>query len=118
MYEQCSLDNGIDLYINSTRKFRTNLVQVFVARPLDEFYTRYALLANVLKRGSSHYPTTIELAKRWDSLYGAMFNTNIYKLGEHHVFELSLELANERYLASQERVLRDGLLTQIGRAHV
>ena len=111
MYEHYTLSNGVALYFNPTRKFRTNLVQVFVARPLDEFYTRYALLANVLKRGSSRYPTTIELAKRWDSLYGAMFNANVFKLGEHHVYELSLELANERYLASQERVLRDGLLT-------
>ena len=114
MYEHYTLSNGVDLYTNSTRKFRTNLVQVFVARPLDEFYTRYALLANVLKRGSKSFPTTIELAKRWDSLYGAMFTANIYKLGEHHVYELSLELANERYLASQERVLKEGLLTLAG----
>lgn len=111
MYEQYTLPNGVELYTNPTRKFRTNLVQVFVARPLDELYTHYALLANVLKRGSKSFPTTIELAKRWDSLYGAMFTANIYKLGEHHVYELSLELANERYLASQERVLREGLLT-------
>lgn len=111
MFQHHSLSNGIDLYINPTPNFRTSLVQVFVSRPLDDLYSQYALLANVLKRGSAAYPTTIELARRWDSLYGALFRANIYKLGEHHVYEMSLELANERYLQSQESVLQEGLST-------
>lgn len=110
MFQHKLLSNGIDLFLNPTPKFRTNLVQVFVERPLDEDYTKFALLAQVLKRGTTKYPTTIELAQHWDSLYGALFSGNVYKLGEHHVFELQLELPSERYVSGQ-RVLRDGLKT-------
>jgi len=111
MFKHLALHNGVDLYVNPTKRFRTTLVQVFVSRPLDELYSRYSLLASVLKRGSSKYPTSIELAKRWDDLYGASFSANVYKLGEEHVFELSLELANERYLISPEPLLSEGLHT-------
>lgn len=113
MFVTEKLSNGLELHINSTDKFRTNIIQVFVERPLDEAYTKFALLPNVLKRGTASYPLTIDLAKRWDSLYGASFNVQVYKLGDRHAFEMRLEVANEKYLLEDEPLLADSLTTLV-----
>lgn len=110
-FSRHNLDNGVQVFLNRTSKFRTNLVQLFVHRPLDEHFTSFSLLASVLKRGSKHYPETIDLARRWDDLYGAMFNTQVFKLGEQHVLELRLELPNEKYLKGSESLLKGGMET-------
>lgn len=110
-YENIRLADGFDLYVNPTEKFKTTLVQVFVERPLDAKTTAFALLPNVLERGSQQYPDSRELALRWDDLYGAMFNLGLHKFGERHVFELQLELANDDYLPAAMPLFSEGMAT-------
>ncbi len=106
--------SGIDVYLNPTAQFKTNLIQLFVDRPLDRQNTWFALLPHVLKRGSAAYPETVELAKHLEDLYGADLQVATHKFADRHVFELQLEVANEKFLTQATPLLRQALSTLAG----
>lgn len=103
--------SGVDVYLNPTTQFKTNLIQMFIDRPLDQQNTWFALLPHVLKRGSADYPETVDLAKHLEDLYGADLQVVTHKFADRHVFELQLEVANEKFLAQPTPLLRQGLTT-------
>ena len=81
-----SLENGIDVYIHPTKKYKTVLLQLFFHCHLNEDeVTQNALLPAVLQRGSANYPTRQELVLHLEELYGAELVTNILKKGERQL---------------------------------
>lgn len=104
------LPNGRDrVHVWPTQKFKTTTVKAFFRRPLDGYATATALLPNVLRRGSQDMPSSLSIERHLEELYGANFNTGVHKLGENHVMEFSLVLANDRYLPGNEKLLPPGI---------
>jgi len=104
------LKNGLRLYVQSTPKFKTTIINLFLHQNLtDQNATKDALLAYILRRGSESAPTTQILAQRLEELYGASLHTDVFKMGERHLLSLRLDLVSERFLAHPDDLLRRGL---------
>lgn len=106
------LKNGIELYVHPTPKFKTTTINAFILQDLTrEDATRGALLPAVLRRGTEKFPTTEELNRHLEDLYGADLSTDILKKGENQSLQFHLELPNERFLPLKENLLEKGLRT-------
>ncbi|MCL4424029.1 MAG: insulinase family protein [Firmicutes bacterium] len=109
-FRQHLLKNGIRLHVQTTRKFKTTTVNLFLHQNLNnENATRDALLSYILRRGSETAPTTQILAQKLEELYGASLRTDVFKMGERHLLSLRLDLVGERFLVQPDGLLRRGL---------
>lgn len=100
----------IKLHLLRTEKFKTTSLAVLMQQALTpEKVTATALLPQVLQRGTESYPSTLELARRSDELYGASLFGDVFKRGERHMLQFGLDLANEQYLQEPTPLLAKGL---------
>lgn len=103
-------DNEIDLYLCRNPKFKTNLIQLFLIRPLTpENVSKTALVPNILYRGSQKYPTSRDFKLRLDELYGAELTVSVIKRGEIQLLNFSLEIVNDNYLPDDEPLMARGI---------
>lgn len=111
-YQKQEIKEGINLHIIETNKFKTNLLSVFITTPLlKENVTKEALIASVLRRGSSLMPSTEEISIKLEEMYGASFDSGIEKIGDNHVLKFYLETINDEFLPQKEDILKNGLGT-------
>lgn len=111
-YQKQEIKEGINLHIIETNKFKTNLLSVFITTPLSkENVTKEALIASVLRRGSSLMPTTEEISKNLEEMYGASFDCGIEKIGNNHIIKFYLETINDEFLPQKEDILQKGIDT-------
>lgn len=90
--------NGVHLNYIETKKFKTNYVSFNFIAPLSEKTVHYnALLPLVLTRGTSKYPTQMELSKRLQYLYSADVGASNNKYGSCQVFGLKANMLNNRF---------------------
>lgn len=111
-YQKQQIQEGINLHTIETNKFKTNLLSVFLTMPLQkETLTKEALIASVLRRGSSTMPGTEEISINLEEMYGASFNCGIEKIGENHIIKFYLETINDEFLPQKEDILKKGIDT-------
>lgn len=109
-YQRSVLQNGMNLYIHPTGKFKTILVQLIFHRCLREDDVTYsALLPSVLQRGSVNYPTRRELALRLEELYGTELMAEVVKKGERQLVIYSLDLVHDQFLPGENQLFRKAL---------
>ncbi|RXT15518.1 insulinase family protein [Ammoniphilus sp. CFH 90114] len=100
----------MNLHVLSTDKFKTTTIVIQVEQDLHEnTVTKTALVPYVLKRGSTKYPTTRQLRQYLDSLFGAVFHTDVIKKGEKQIIQIQLEMANEKFLSDPSPLLSRGI---------
>ena len=110
IFKHQRLENGINVYIHPTAKFKTILVQLIFHRQLCENeVTQSALLPAVLQRGTNTYPTRQKLAWRLEELYGTELMSEVFKKGERQLICFTLDLVHDQYLPEENRLLRKGL---------
>ncbi|GEL75814.1 EF-P 5-aminopentanol modification-associated protein YfmF [Tenuibacillus multivorans] len=98
------------LHLIETKKFKTNLVALKFAKPLDrESITKRALLPFVLQKGTKTYPTEKELRLKLDALYGSKFSINSGKKGENHVITFVLDFPNDKFIPNAHNLVKDCL---------
>ncbi|WP_243386930.1 EF-P 5-aminopentanol modification-associated protein YfmF [Bacillus kexueae] len=108
--EKTSSVHGMTLHTVQTKKFKTNALILKLKSPLvEEDVTHRAILPYVLQRGTKSYPTTGELRKYLDDLYGSFLHVDLSKKGENHIITFRLEIPNERYLTDSPPLLEEGL---------
>jgi predicted Zn-dependent peptidase len=108
--EQIETINGLTLHTVQTNKFKTNSLVFKMLAPLnEEDVTFRALLPYVLQRGTKSFPTSTELRKHLDELYGATLFVDLSKKGDHHIISIRIEVANERFLSDQTPLLEKAL---------
>lgn len=101
---------GMRLHTIAALPFKTNSLILKVKAPLDENnVTLRALLPHVLQRGTKTYPTTTQLRKYLDELYGATLQVDLSKKGEHHIMTFRMEIPNEKFLKNQTPLLEKGI---------
>ena len=105
-YKNKQLKEGINVHIINTEKFKTNLLSVFLTTPITkEKVTKSALLPMVLRRGSKQMPTSEEISKTLEEMYGASFDCGIDKIGDDQVLKFYVEAINNEYLPVEEDLL-------------
>lgn len=101
---------GVGLSVWRTSKFKTNLVEVTLRQPLDEArVTANALLPFVLRRGTRRHPTSLEMHRFLEELYGADLSVEISKIGESHNLRFQVEVAADPFLPGEPDLFRRGL---------
>lgn len=104
------LINQMNLHIAKTDKFKTTTMIVQLEQDLQEStVTQTALIPFVLKRGCEKYPSTQQLRQYLDSLFGAVFHTDVIKKGEKQIIQIQIEIANEKYLSDSTPLLQKGI---------
>jgi predicted Zn-dependent peptidase len=114
-FTRFSLAEGVNLHIQPTRKFKTTVIYVYFHLPLaPETVTSNALLPMVLARASADYPTTAELSRHLDELYGASFGIDVSKRGEIHSIVFRMEVPSEQHIPGANGLLQRALETLAG----
>lgn len=114
-FTRSSLTDGVNLYVQTTSKFKTTAIYVYFHLPLTaDAVTKNALLPMVLARGSEDYPTTADLSRHLDELYGAAFGIDIGRRGEVHSLVFRMEVPGDQHLPVKEHLLEKAMETLAG----
>jgi len=108
--EKITKINRLTLHTIQTEKFKTNTIVLKLKAPLtEEDVTHRAILPYVLQRGTESHPTTAQLRKYLDDLYGSFLHVDLTKKGENHIISFRLEIPNEKFLRDQTPLLEKGI---------
>jgi predicted Zn-dependent peptidase len=89
----------LNLYCIQTEKFKTDLMGVYIKRPLSGQEVAYnTLISRILARGTQKYPTTKKLQSVLDASYGMILVSDVVKQGSYHILQFRLQFPNERYI--------------------
>lgn len=95
------IQEGVNLHLLKSEKFKTDLIGVYIKRPLKEKEASMnALLTRILERGMHKFKTAQELNIHLDGLYGAILVSDVHKYGEKHVFQFKMQIPDKRYVPS------------------
>lgn len=98
-----NIDNGFNVNIIGTNKFHTNLMSLYIIRPLDrEEVTKNAILPLTLMRGTEKYNTNLELQRKLKHIDGSNFNFDVNKKGEKQILRFSVEYPKDEVLERKE----------------
>lgn len=94
-----SLGNKINLTLIPEKKFKTNVVSIYIQRVLDkEESTKNALLPYIVTSGCEKYKTMRQISNELENLYGSSIMGGISKRGERQVIAFKIVSTDERYL--------------------
>jgi len=101
-----SLAPGVELIVNQTEQFKTGLLSVTLAVPLREnTATAYALIPDVLYRGSRNHPDIESLSAATDYLYGASLGPAVRQRGECQCISFLCSFIDDQYALDGMAVL-------------
>lgn len=110
--EHIQLGDGINLYLYETSQFKTITTKVFVQEELSkDKVSASALIPMILRRGTKSTPTTLELARKMEELYGSAIDADIIKIGEKQIIEFYFDMVSPKLLPNGEQILAEGLRT-------
>ncbi len=92
-----------------TDKFKSELLSLQFALPLDEGAQATSLLLSVLKRGTLTYPTRALLNRHLDEMYSTSVSFHSQRTGDMHALSLNADFLGARYVGGQGA----GLLPQV-----
>ncbi|HEY8436547.1 MAG TPA: pitrilysin family protein [Haloplasmataceae bacterium] len=100
--------NGMNVVIIQTEKFKTTDLHINFRNLLTrDTVTKRAILPNILRSGSKHFPSKQAISRELERLYGASLSTNVNKIGRQQVLSFHLSLVNDAYLAGESELLDD-----------
>ncbi len=103
------IGKGISFHYVYCDKFKSNSYTAHFIAPLAlETAALYALLPQVLERGSASYPTKALISKRLETLYSADFSCRASRNGEHQDIIFSLEALDDRFSYDGTEIFREG----------
>lgn len=96
---------GIELVGIPVDRFKTNLITVSLALPLErESVSANAVMLGLLARRGAKYRDMLSLNRKLASLYGATLNETVSKIGECQVLSLSSTCLNDRFSLDGESI--------------
>lgn len=96
MLNSINIAEGVKLHLIETDKFKTTTICLLIRRPLlREEVTYNALIPNILRRASQNYNSISKLNSVLEDMYGAVFDSQIIKMGEEQIIQLYLEILNK-----------------------
>lgn len=105
-YTSETIKDGIKVHFTNTKKYKTNLISLFLTVPLNrETVTYNALIASILRLGTNNLNNQEEISKVLENMYGAEFNCGIEKLGDNQIIKFYIETLNDAFLPHDENLL-------------
>lgn len=103
--EKIKINENISLNYIEMNKLKTNVVGVYLRRPLSEKEaSKNAVLSYVLKSGCQMLPTTLEITKYLQNLYGATLNSGVIKSGDNQIMFFDAETISDKYAPENEKL--------------
>lgn len=100
------INDNISLHYVPMEKLKTTAIGLYVHHDLNRTdATKTALLPYVLRRGSAERPTTGDIARSLEDLYGAHFQVGITKKGNDHILIFDGETISDRYAPNGEKLV-------------
>ena len=97
------LMEGVKLHKIDTKKYKTNLLAIYLTSKLDRMHvTENALMLAILRRGTNKLKTQEDINIKLEELYGADFNCGIDKLCNDSVFKFYMESLNDEFLYEKD----------------
>ena len=94
--------------IRST-KFKNSALSLIIPVDLNEKAADYNLIAAILKRGCMKYPTTQDVWKHLQELYGAVFDIMVSKKGEKLFLNFYIQFMDNKYTLNNENLLHEAI---------
>ncbi len=106
---QMELNKSVKLHTIKSNKFKTDLIGVYIRRPLlKEEATKNSLLSMLINKGTEEYPSFLELNRKLEDLYGSILVSDVSKKGEQHIIQIKMQLPNRKFVDSQD-ILKEGV---------
>lgn len=97
------INDNITLHYIPMSKLKTSAMGIYIHRPLcADDASKNGLLPFVLKRGTENYPTTEDISKKLEDLYGATLKAGVLKKGLDHIISFTAESISEKYAPFSE----------------
>lgn len=104
------LTSGVELLTAQLDQFKTSLFTVTLAVPLrKETATAYALLPEVLYRGTRTHPDIVSLSAATDDLYGAALEVGVSQRGESQCVSIQCSFIDDCYTLNQTALLEPSI---------
>lgn len=101
-----TLAQGVELVMTQTKQFKTGVFSVTLTMPLQEdTATAYALIPDVLYRGSRKHPNIESLSAATDELYGASLGPAVRQRGESQSVGFQCSFIDDHYALDGMAVL-------------
>ena len=108
------LPGNIKLLNLKNDQFKTNLISIYIKRPLnEEEVTMNSLIPSILRMGSEKFPSQSEISRAFQDLYGSSFGVGVGKIGEKQILSFKLSLTNDSYLEDRITTKAFSLLMDI-----
>lgn len=94
-----------DVFLNtiSDKRFKTNRISIFLITELQEkTAATYALLPNLLRKGTTNHPDFTEFNQYLNELYGAYVDCGVQKRGDTQIVTLSIVSIDDRFTLNEE----------------
>lgn len=105
-----TLAEGVELVMTQTKQFKTGVFSVTLTTPLQEdTATAYALIPDVLYRGSRMHPNIESLSAATDELYGASLGPAVRQRGESQSVGFQCSFIDDHYALDGMAVLEPAL---------
>lgn len=103
-----TISDGIYFTKITSSKFKSNRISITLAAPLkEETASDYALLPLILKKGYRDYPDAAEFSRLLLSLYGAVCDGSVRKVGDTQLLTLSISAIDDRFTLNNEPIVSE-----------
>ena len=104
------IKQGIKAHLIKTDLFKTNMIAGMITVPLvRENVTKNALIVSMLRRGTAHYKTQLELSRALEDLYGASFECGIDKYGDNQILRFYMDAIEDKFALNNEEILQNAI---------
>ncbi|MBK0039707.1 MULTISPECIES: EF-P 5-aminopentanol modification-associated protein YfmF [unclassified Leuconostoc] len=102
------INSGVNLVVLPTTQFKTLHIAIdFVAPALTSNISARSLLSYLMAVSARQYPTQQEVAQKTIDLYGAQYQTDVYRFGQTHHVRVTLQLPAPDYIDDGNDLLVD-----------
>jgi predicted Zn-dependent peptidase len=102
------INSGVNLVVLPTTQFKTLHIAIdFVAPALTSNICARSLLSYLMAVSARQYPTQQEVAQKTIDLYGAQYQTDVYRFGQTHHVRVTLQLPAPDYIDDGNDLLVD-----------
>ncbi|MBN2261035.1 MAG: insulinase family protein [Clostridiales bacterium] len=107
--EKYEITQNFKIRVVKSKKFKTDLIGLFLLRPLnDKEASQLALISRLLTRGSMKYKSAKLFNDKLDEMYGAVFISDVVKYGEKITMHCKIQFPNKR-LVESENILQESM---------
>ncbi len=105
MIKKINLNDGININVIETSKFKSNVIAYYIVRPLNkDEVTKNTLLPVVLRRATEKYGNNLLINRRLEELYGAKLGVGVLIRGNKQIIRIAVEFVDNKYIQDDKYI--------------